>query len=264
MTQQQIWRTALEQSALECGCAAEDFARAEPVVTRYTPHPAARKYLPQRIECNLVYYGQNVVAVAGERTAAALAEYLQRTPPYRCFETPAVYALNELLQPYALRVCFMAEYWLPDLARLRPQPCPYLLRVLDLRNAAVRAACVPLYADPAWGNALCGDDPARDVLLVGAYDGDALVGLAGCSADCDTMYQIGVDVLPACRRQGVAAALTSRLALEILKLGKVPFYCCAWSNVASARNAFRSGFAPAWVEMTARDADFVERMVHPQ
>ena len=36
----------------------------------------------------------------------------------------------------------------------------------------------------------------QDVLAVGAYDGARLVGLAGCSADCESMWQIGVDVLP--------------------------------------------------------------------
>lgn len=43
------------------------------------------------------------------------------------------------------------------------------------------------------------------------------------------MYQIGVDVLPEYRRKGIAAAVTSRLAAETMKLGKVPFYCAAWS-----------------------------------
>ena len=33
----------------------------------------------------------------------------------------------------------------------------------------------------------------------------------------EKMYQIGVDVLPEYRRRGIAAALTSHLALEILK-----------------------------------------------
>ena len=74
------------------------------------------------------------------------------------------------------------------------------------------------------------------------------------------MWQIGIDVLPAYRRQGIASALTSRLALEILKLGKVPFYCAAWSNLKSVRNAIKSGFRPAWVEMTAKDAAFVQEM----
>ena len=60
-----------------------------------------------------------------------------------------------------------------------------------------------------------------------------------------------------CRKQGIASALTSMLALEVLKLDKVPFYCTAWCNLKSARNAIKCGFAPAWVELTARDIDFV-------
>jgi len=54
--------------------------------------------------------------------------------------------------------------------------------------------------------------------------------------------------------------MTSRLALEILERGKVPFYCCAWSNIKSARNAIKSGFRPAWVEMTVKSAELVEEM----
>ena len=63
----------------------------------------------------------------------------------------------------------------------------------------------------------CEDRKELDVLGIGAYDGEKLVGLAGCSADCEAMWQIGVDVLPAYRRQGVASALTSGLAMKILE-----------------------------------------------
>lgn len=84
--------------------------------------------------------------------------------------------------------------------------------------------------------------------------------MAGASADCDTMWQIGIDVLPEYRRQGVASALTSQLALEILSRGMVPFYCAAWSNLKSVRNAIKSGFRPAWVEMTVKSSDFVRKM----
>ena len=55
---------------------------------------------------------------------------------------------------------------------------------------------------PQWSNALCSDRKERDVLGVGAYDGEKLVGLAGCSADADEMWQIGVDVLQDYRRNG--------------------------------------------------------------
>ena len=56
-----------------------------------------------------------------------------------------------------------------------------------------------------------------------SYDKDNLVGLAACSADCEDMWHIGVDVLPQYRRQGIAASLTSALALEILREAKSRF-----------------------------------------
>ena len=74
------------------------------------------------------------------------------------------------------------------------------------------------------------------------------------------MWQIGVNVLPRYRRKGIAAAITSRLAVEILKRGKVPFYCAAWCNLKSVRNAIKCGFRPAWVTVTARDYTFVDQM----
>ena len=117
----------------------------------------------------------------------------------------------------------------------------------------------PLYL-PEWSNALCKERKQLDVLGVGAYDGHTLVGLAACSADCEDMWQIGVDVLPAYRRQGIASALTSALAREIINRNKVPFYCTAWSNIRSVRNAIKSGFIPAWVEMTAKPAAVVDEM----
>lgn len=58
----------------------------------------------------------------------------------------------------------------------------------------------------------------------------------------------------------MAAALTSTLALEIIERGKVPFYCCAWSNIKSARNTVKSGFRPAWVELTVKEKEFVDEM----
>ena len=74
------------------------------------------------------------------------------------------------------------------------------------------------------------------------------------------MGQIGVDVLKDYRHQGIAVSLTSHLAVEILKRDKVPFYCAAWSNIPSVRNAIRSGFRPAWVEMTAKEESYINEL----
>lgn len=251
MTNQNILNIALRQSAIDCNCTPEDFLSDHCIVTESKAHPEARKYIPLPLECDLVSYGNNIVAQTSPRLAEAVGQYIRSYPVEHAFETPHLHVLEELLEPFGLKICFMAEYFLPDMERLTALPCPYELKVLHPNDFA------ELYTDQ-WGNALCAQRKHLDVLAVGVYDGDTLVGLAGCSADCDSMYQIGVDVLPEYRRRGIAAALTSRLALEILALGKVPFYCAAWCNLKSVRNAFKCGFRPAWVELTARDKNFVD------
>ena len=253
MTNKDIWRIALQQSAYDSGCDPEDFLKAENVVTISQKHPYARKYLKLPLSCDLVSYGTNIVAQASEEIAPLVKEYIDRYPVEHCFETPNLHVLDEMLRPYGQKICFMAEYFLPDVDALKELPCEYEMRVLHQEDFAT------LYL-PQWSNALCEDRKHLDILGVGAYDNGKLIGLAGCSADCEMMYQIGVDVLPEYRRKGIASALTSRLALEILALDKVPFYCAAWCNIKSVRNAIRSGFRPAWVAMTAKDISFVDQM----
>ncbi len=248
-----ILQIAMQQSAIDLNCTPEDFLQQKNVVVESQGHPDARRYLSLPFECNLVSYGNNIVASVSERYRAVVTDYINRFPAEHCFETPNMHVLNDAMQKENLRVCFMAEYFLPDLKALKVQECSYELRILGPKDFE------SLYTEQ-WSNALCEKRKELDVLGIAAFDGEKMVGFAGCSADCETMWQIGVDVLPEYRRQGIASAVTSHLALEILKRGKVPFYCAAWSNVKSVRNAIRSGFRPAWVEMTVKSAEFVNDM----
>lgn len=252
-TNRTILEIAMRQSAIDANCCPEDFLRSENVVTLSRKNPEARKYLDLPLACNLISYGNNVVASIEEPCRNVVTGYINRFLPERCFETPQIHILDAALSEYGLRLCFMAEYFLPDLRRLHAPDIPYEIRLLHPEDFA------PLYTD-RWGNALCEKRKALDVLGVGAYEGTTLVGLAACSADCESMWQIGVDVLPSHRRRGIASALTSRLALEILERERVPFYCAAWSNIRSIRNAIACGFRPAWVELTAKTEPFVNEM----
>jgi GNAT superfamily N-acetyltransferase len=253
MTNQEILQIAMEQSALDINCNAGDFLSSDPVIVPSQVGAAARKYYKEPIACNLVSYGNNIVASVKDEYKEIVEEYIRKFEFYHCFETPAMHWLNERLLDKGQKVCFMAEYYLPDMNKLHAGDCRYELKILEKRDFA------GLYL-AEWSNALCEDRKEADVLGVGAYDSGRLIGLAGCSADCESMWQIGVDVLPGYRRKGIASALTAALAMEILKRGKVPFYCAAWSNIPSARNAISSGFLPAWVEMTAKPAEFVDEM----
>ena len=247
MTNERILQIALEQSAIDCNCTVEDLVGGKNVTTLFRPHPRARKYLNYPIECQLVSYGKNVVAVACENTRDALDKYINENQPY-CFSTPNVFELDKMMRELGVRVLYEKYFFLPDLDLVKILPCRYETKVLYHNDFE------ELYL-PQWGNALCEDRRELDVLGVGAYHNGELIGLAGCSADGEDMYQIGVDVLPQYRRQGIASALTSRLTAEILKLEKVPFYCCAWSNIGSARNAIKCGFRPTWVEIVSEKID---------
>ncbi len=256
LTNKEIWHIALRQSAIDYGCEPADFLVETGKVTRSRANPAARKYLPLLFRLDMTSYGSCVVAQCSEELEPVAKEYIAKYDVSHAFETPHLQALDDLLEPYNLRVCFMAEYFLPDVDALKALPCDYELRILHQADFA------DLYK-PEWSDALCEKRKELDVLGVGAYDGDKLVGLAGCSADCEDMWQIGVNVLPEYRRKGIASAMTSRLALEILARGKVPFYCAAWCNLKSVRNALKCGFRPAWVNVTAREREFVDKMNRP-
>ena len=253
MTNQEILKIAMAQSAVDLSAKARDFEGNENVVVLSQASEGARRYLNLPFSCQLVSYGNNVVASVSPEFREITENYINKYHVEHLFETPLLHVLNDALMEKGQKICFMAEYFLPDVNVLRPLDCPYELRVLT------QADFTDLYL-PEWSNALCEKRKHLDVLGVGAYREGKLVGLAGASADCDTMWQIGIDVLPAYRRQGIASALTSRLAIEILKRDKVPFYCAAWCNVKSVRNAIKSGFRPAWVEMTAKSCETVNGM----
>lgn len=189
-TNEMIKQIAMQQSALDANCSVKDFICDKNMVIVSKENELARKYLKLPHVCNLISYGDNIVATISEKYRDIVEQYINKYPVEHCFETPNMHVLNDAFQGLGFRVCFMAA----------------------------------------------------------------------CSADCETMWQIGVDVLPEYRRKGIASALTSRLAMEILERDKVPFYCCAWSNLKSARNAIKSGFRPAWVEMTVKSASTVDEM----
>lgn len=253
MITEDILHIAMEQSAEDINCKTEDFLKNQNVIVPFRLGKKARKYLKEPIIANFVSYGNNVVASVTEDVREIVTEYIGKYEFYHLFETPNLHWLSNRLAGTGYKICFMAEYFLPDVTLLQKKHCIYKTNLLTQKDFA------DLYK-PEWSNALCEKRKELDILGVGAYDNGKPIGLAACSADCDDMWQIGVDVLPNYRRQGIATVLTSNLALEILKRGKVPFYCTAWSNIKSVRNAIESGFRPSWVEMTAKSSKFVDEM----
>ena len=141
----------------------------------------------------------------------------------------------------------LAQYFLLDDKRPIKVDSPYPLEVLQKEQIET------LY-NLGFDMALCGTTKGRrsDVLAVVCRIDNQIAGVAGCTNDGEELWQIGIDVLPKYQKKGIGTALVCRLSEEILKRGKYPFYCCAWSNLASKRLARKAGFVDGWVELSAK------------
>lgn len=92
------------------------------------------------------------------------------------------------------------------------------------------------------------------VLAAVAEQNGDVVGVAGLSKDSEFMYQIGIDVLPEHRGNGLAPAMTAAAARAVFAAGALPYYGTSSSNVPSMRTALAAGLRPTWVEVLTRPA----------
>lgn len=131
----------------------------------------------------------------------------------------------------------------------------YTVRVADIES---ELAANPTMIDrAAFPNAVF-PDPSKvgrpTVLAAVAEINGEVAGVAGVSKDSEFMYQIGIDVLPAHRGNGLAPAMTAAAARAVFDVGGLPYYGTSSSNVASMRTALAAGLRPTWVEVLTRPA----------
>ncbi|MHB1453572.1 MAG: GNAT family N-acetyltransferase [Saccharofermentanales bacterium] len=108
--------------------------------------------------------------------------------------------------------------------------------------------------DERFFEALSFDAHRPDMLAVAAEADGELIGMAGASADSAAMWQIGIDVIPDARNQGIATYLTYLLKNEVLKRGVLPFYGTGESHIQSQKVAVKAGFMPAWWELYTKSS----------
>ena len=141
-------------------------------------------------------------------------------------------------------VCGHSLYYLPDLTHIKPLDSPdgFIYEMVEKKDIP------PIYQFEGFHNALGYDinHPRPDMLAVVVKTGGNIVGIAGASADCARMWQVGIDVLHGYRNHGLAAYLVNRLSLDIIERGFIPYYGTSSANIASQRVAHRAGYYPAW------------------
>ena len=257
MQNKDIWNIAMEQSAIDFNCSVDQFKNKGNTVVLSKLNPGRKKCYTEPLFCGFAYYGDGLVATVDERIREYIEAFISRHSEYRCFDTPQLNVLNREFAKYGKCVCHIAEFFLPDLTKTVPINHNLEVRVLSEEEIPF------LYQDNRFHMALGYDQTGdkKDVLATVGYIDGKIAGVAGVSNDCNTMGQVGIDVLPEYRRLGIATTLTKILTDEVINCGKVHYYCTAWSNLASKNNAIKSGYKSAWVEMAAKDIEVAMNMI---
>ncbi len=239
------YKKLLKQLAVEFNCSPSDFLAKENVITMPALHEGRRIYSSGKPFLQMATCGVNTVIMADECLHEFLREWMKDTEGHHLFEFKMP-DLNEELKKYGYKMNPTHHMFLPC-CKVRTEE---RFRVEWLYDSEIN----PFYGDARFPNAIAYPEacPVRpDRIVVITYDGDNIMGMAGCSEDAPHWQQIGIDVMPEYRSKGIGAYLVTLLKNKIIEMGDVPFYGTGAVNVHSQNIAINSGFKPAWVETEA-------------
>ena len=229
ITNKDIMSATRAQLATDLNCLVDDFDRDGFVFCEAKENPGRRQFPRGERHFEMLTMGGAVIVSATPDILPYLHEQLNGKNTDDAFNMPFVYGQG---------ICF-----LPDINNLKPIAAPDKIEIATVAQPDIHK----LYVHKGFSYAIWYEPHIRPETEVAvAYRNGIVVGMAGASDDCEMMWQIGINVLPEYRNQGIAAALTSRLAIEVLERGKIPYYATAPRNIGSQRVAYRAGFLPAW------------------
>ncbi len=237
------------QLAVDYNVSSDAFFTDEVTVTQAADLPGRRHYVMGAPFFEMVTLGKGAVITADQKLHPVLRKWAEGRTGHWLFEHPNLMEVVPLLNACGYELFQTLHLYLPK-EEIAPPPQPEGFQLEWLDREALKA----FPARAAWPNALQGEENSGrpDVIALAAYDGNTLAALAGASADCGILWQIGVDTLPAYRGKGLGAAIVKTLAAKILESGRLPFYNTSLSNLHSQNIAINCGFFPAAVELAAR------------
>jgi len=233
LSKKEMEAEVVSQLAIDLNCSPRDFEREGIVFCEAKKNPDRRPFPRGERHFEMLTMGKAVIVCATKDLLPFLKTQLDGKERDEAFSMPFIHG--------------QGIFYLPDDPPPLEFPGGFEYEFVEQKNI------FPLYSLEGFGHAIVSsgkapdEKPLRpDVLVMLAKKDGRVAAMAGASIDCKTLWQIGIDVLPEYRKLGLAAALTNRLAIEILKRGKVPYYGTGASNIPSQRTAHRAGLRPAW------------------
>lgn len=239
-----------KQLSKDLNCKEDDFDKKEDIVVLPALNEGRRMYGKDKDFFHMATLGGNAVITADEALIPFFRGFLNKDwdkKGFWLFSQPNLILIDRELNKYGYALSQSHHMFLPsaEVKKTDAYPIKWFCGYEEIK---------PFYGDKRFLNALCGEyDPLRpDTMAVCAYDGEKIMGMAGCSMDAPRWQQIGIDVLPEYRSRGVGGFLVTLLKNRIAETGDIPFYGTGSANYHSWNIALNSGFKPAWVEIEAR------------
>ncbi len=247
MKKQEYRKSMFQLLSMEYNCENDDFTKQENILTISELKPGRRIYSPEKYFFHKVTTGGNAVLTAEECLHPFLKEFMKDRTGHWLFELPNLLPLEQELNKFGYTLTQTHHMFLPaEQVNVK--------REYPVKWYAGREEITQFYGDERFPNAICSEYlPHRpDRMVVCAYDGETIMGMAGCSEDAKGWQQIGIDVMTEYRSRGVGTYLVTLLKNKILEQGDIPFYGTSVSNYHSWNIALNCGFRPAWVEIGAK------------
>lgn len=248
MNKSEILDVFYNQISKDYGCSLENIKSNENIVVNKTLEEGRRlfhsdDYLIKVISLN----GKSIFSVDNSITNEEIDILKGLSAPWINMY-PDSKTLNDIADRYDCHVCHEHHFYLP-LGKEIFEKSDIQELSSDLEIKCFEGDSINRFkGDSRFTNALSFKSSAPDMLCLVAFDNGEIVAMAGASADSESMWQIGIDVLPKARGKNIGPILTILLKNKILEMGKVPFYGTAESHIQSQKVAVKSGFMPAWYE----------------
>ena len=233
------------QLALDYNCQLSDYEKIENTVVENKLINGRRIYNSDGCFFKAICFGGTVIINTSPEMMSWCQDKLTNRQSAWFFEHPKLRTIDKKLQEFGHEIADVHHYYLPNpnMPEIKP-----MTDVKWYENEEI----LQFEDDDRFGEAFAFDKSRPDMLAVAALDGNQIMGMAGASADGETMWQIGIDVLPAYRSRGIGTNLIALLKDEIMKRGKIPFYGTVVSHIHSQNIAINAGFFPAWAELYSR------------
>ena len=223
MTKDDMLNIIYEYLAQLMECEVADFTKEE---TTFSVRNIKEPFL------KIIICGNSIVVTASPNLYSKAVSLLENKSRDELFECPLIYG--------------QTIHYIPDLSSISDPALPdgftySLFQGEDINN---------LSDITGFDNSLFFDDNGRtnSAIAFVAYRGDAVAAVAAASIAYANLWEVGIDVLPAFRNQGLATAMVRKLTFEILSKGAVPFYSASITNIGSQMVAARAGYIPCWVD----------------